>query len=275
MKRKTLVLLSMLALAIGSIGCGGGDDAGDGGEMDADNGEMAATGEMGSASISGTVSFNGEAPARIPLNLARECAEMHDGPVLSQNAVVGEDGALKWVFVYVKEGIEGTYAVPDEAVKLDQEGCVYEPHVFGVQTGQTIQIINSDPLLHNIHALPEENRPFNFGMPNEGDTRDREFREPEVMVRIKCDVHPWMLSWAGVLPHPFFDTSGDDGGFSIESLPAGDYVVEAWHEEFGTQTQNVTVGDGESVTLNFTFGEGGGMDGEMEEDGEMSDDATS
>lgn len=258
MRRKSLVFLSVFSLTFFALGCGGGDDgADDDGAASASNGEMASTGAMGSASIAGTVHFQGTPPNRPALNLARECAALHEEPVLAQNVVVNDGGTLQWVFVYVKEGVEGTYSAPSESVTLDQHGCMYTPHVFGVQTGQNIEILNSDPLLHNIHALPEENRPFNFGMPNQGDKRDRDFREAEVMVRIKCDVHPWMLAWAGVLPHPFFDTTGEDGSFRIENLPAGDYVVEAWHEEFGTQTQNITVGDGESATLDFTFGEGG------------------
>lgn len=244
------IMSSLVIMMLLLVGCGGGDTS----EADEAAETAAAQGPTGSATISGTISFEGTPPDRAQLNLVRECTEMHDEPVLAENAVVNDDGTLRWVFVYVKEGVEGTYAAPDETVELDQEGCVYHPHVFGVQTGQPIEIINSDPLLHNIHALPEENRPFNFGMPNEGDTRERDFREEEVMVRIKCDVHPWMLAWAGVLPHPFFDTSGEDGAFSIENLPAGDYVIEAWHEEFGTQTQNVTIGDGEAQTLDFTFG---------------------
>ena len=246
------LVISLLLLA----GCGGGDapDA-EGAEGAATEAEPAAVQEpVGSASIAGTVRFEGTAPERQPIRQARECAELHEEPVLTENVVVNDDGTLRWVFVYVKEGLgDHTFQAPSEPVVLDQEHCMYTPHVFGVQAGQPIRILNSDPLAHNIHALPEENRPFNFGMPNEGDERVREFREPEVMVRIKCDIHPWMLAWAGVLDHPYFDTTGDGGAFSLDGLPAGEYVIEAWHEEYGTQTQTVTVGEGEAQTVDFTF----------------------
>jgi len=159
------------------------------------------------------------------------------------------------VFVYVSEGLgEYSFAVPSEAVHFDQSGCMYTPRVFGVMAGQSIMIMNSDPLMHNIHALPETNRPFTFGMPVQGSQMERNFRVPEVMVKIICDVHPWMGAYVGVLDHPFYGVSGSDGAFSIAHLPAGEYVVSAWHEEYGTTSQTVTVGDGESQEITFEFG---------------------
>ncbi|RMG69250.1 MAG: hypothetical protein D6715_00150 [Calditrichaeota bacterium] len=258
--RRTGELIGITLVTI-LLGCGGGGNqqqaakeqpAGEGSQQQT---QMQATAPAGSASISGTVKFVGTPPRRRPLRLDRECAVLHEEKVYSQDAVVNEDGALKWVFVYIKEGISQNFPPPSEPVVFDQRGCMYDPHVFGIQVGQTLKILNSDPLLHNIHALPKLNRPFNFGMPNKGDVRERKFTKPEVMVRIKCDVHPWMSAYCGVLPHPYFSVTGDDGRFSIQNLPAGQYVVEAWHEKFGTQTATVTVGDGESKTVDFTFGQ--------------------
>lgn len=236
------------------IACGGGGGEASN-ETDA-SGETAAATPAGSASVAGTISFNGTASAPQPLNLDRECQELRQEPAVSQKVAVNDNGTLRWVFVYVKEGLgDQQFAVSPEPVELDQRGCSYAPHVLAIQTNQTLKILNSDPLLHNIHALPEKNRPFNFGMPNAGMERDEAFRVPEVMVRIKCDVHPWMEAWAGVTGHPFHSVSGEDGSYTIGNLPAGEYVIEAWHEQFGVQTQNVTVGDGEAVTLDFTFGQ--------------------
>ncbi len=217
--------------------------------------QMQAAAPAGSASIEGTVKFVGTPPRRRPLRLDRECAVLHEDKVYTQDIVVNDNGALKWVFVYVKEGVSQNYPPPAKPFVFDQHGCIYDPHVFGLQVGQTLRILNSDPLLHNIHAMPKLNRPFNFGMPNKGDVRERKFTKPEVMIRIKCDVHPWMSAYCGVLPHPFFSVTDDDGHFSITHLPAGQYVVEAWHEKLGTQTATVTVGDGESKTIQFTFGQ--------------------
>lgn len=249
-------LTAVLVLAL-CAACAGDTESGAESGAASDNTATQAAPE-GTASVSGTVRFNGPPPARTAINQDRECSELNDDPVQSQAVVVNDDGTLRHVFVYVKEGLgDQTYPVPDEPVVLDQEGCMYVPHVFGVQVGQTIQIENSDPLLHNIHAMPQTNRPFNFGMPTQNSVREQSFRQPEVMVRIKCDVHPWMLAYAGVVTHPFHSVTGENGSFSLENLPAGEYVIEAWHETHGTATQTVTVGDGESAELEFTFGEDG------------------
>lgn len=256
MRRSKLLVVTTVSLTALLVGCGSGDEAPANAESSTAATSPAATAPAGTATIAGTVSFSGTAPERPVVNLDRECSDLHTQPVQSEHVVVNDNGTLKYVFVYVKEGLEGhTFPTPSEPVVLNQEGCMYEPHVFGVQTGQTIRILNSDPLLHNIHALPEDNRPFNFGMPTAGTEREQSFREPEVMVRIKCDVHGWMESFAGVLPHPYYSVTGDGGTFSLQNLPAGQYVIEAWHEDYGTQTQSVQVGDGESKELTFTFGE--------------------
>jgi plastocyanin len=250
-------ILAVAALLLATSACGGGEPAS---ESSGDSGTPAAstdTTPMGTASVSGSVTFSGTAPAAVPIRLDRECKDLNSDTVMAQNVVLNDNGTLRNVFVYVSEGLgDYSFAAPGEAVEFDQSGCMYAPHVFGVMTGQSIKIINSDPLMHNIHALPEENRPFNFGMPVQGSEMERNFRVPEVMVRIKCDVHPWMGAYAGVLDHPFYGVSGDDGSFSISNLPAGEYVISAWHEEYGTTTQTVTVGDGESQEISFNFGSG-------------------
>lgn len=261
MNRITFSMLPIALVAMLIAGCGGGgsnagSDSTEGGDTVAEEYTPA-----GSAVVSGSIQFTGTAPEQQELNLDRECMDIRDTngmePALSQRVVVNDNGTLRWVFVYVKDGLgDMTFPASSEPVVLDQVGCSYIPHVFGVQAGQPIQIRNSDALLHNIHAMPEANRPFNFGMPTAGQQREEVFRVPEVMARIKCDVHPWMESFAGVTAHPYFSTSDETGGYSIDGLPAGDYVIEAWHEEYGIQGKIVTVADGESVTLDFIFGDG-------------------
>jgi len=239
------------------VGCGGGGDTAPAADAPAASNLPAAP--SGSATISGVVKFIGAAPKRQRLRLDEECQAMHAEPVLAENVIVNDNGTLDDVFVYVKSGIEGgPYAPPADPVIFDQHGCTYHPHVFGIQVGQSLKILNSDPLLHNIHVMPTTNRPYNFGMPKKGDERERAFKvaEEEVMVKIKCDVHPWMHAWAGVLPHSFYSVSDTTGAFSLQNLPAGTYVIEAWHEQYGSSSQTVTIGDGESATLEFSFGEG-------------------
>ena len=212
------------------------------------------------ASISGKVSFEGAPPKvkKINTDADPKCAEMHaDSPLTTEEVVVNPNGTLRNVFIYVKSGLEGkTYEPPKTPVVIDQAGCHYTPHVFGMMAKQPLEIINSDDTLHNIHAMPgagSGNKEFNVGEPNKGMKVTRTFAHPEVMVHFKCDVHPWMSAYVGVLDHPFYAVTGDDGTFTIKGLPAGDYVIEAWQEKYGTQTQNVKVGEGEAKTADFTF----------------------
>jgi hypothetical protein len=210
-----------------------------------------------SASISGKITFEGSPPKRKKINTDADpkCAEMHaDSPLLSEEVVVNPDGTLRNVFVYIKSGLAGkTYDVPKSPVELDQEQCHYVPHVFGMMAKQPLKIVNKDDTLHNIHAMPTKSKEFNIGQPNQGMESIRTFAEPEVMVHFKCDVHPWMSAYVGVLDNPFYSVTGDGGTFSLKGLPAGTYEVAAWHEKYGEQVQKVTVGDGEAKTIDFKF----------------------
>ena len=257
----TMALGLVLAFA---AGCGGGEGGGE--EGAAQGGEAAEGGaaqeqappiDMSTVgSISGSVSFQGTAPEMEPIDMSEEptCAQKYEGQPMTQSVVVNDNGTLRNVFVYVKSGLPDVdFPVPQEPVVIDQAGCRYHPHVMGIRVGQTLQIKNSDGILHNINAKPEMNRGFNISQPVEMAT-ERKFSTPEIMVPVECDVHGWMNAYVGVLDHPYFDTTGDQGSFTIENLPPGAYVIEAWHEEYGTQTQEVTVGANESVQVDFTFG---------------------
>lgn len=215
----------------------------------------AAAPASGSASIRGAIKFEGAppAPAKIKMDADPVCQQQHASPMSSEEVVVNANGTLQNVFVYVKEGAQGSVPPPTTAVTLDQAGCWYHPHVFGVQVGQPLEIINSDATLHNVNAKPTSNQPFNIAQPMKGMKTTKKFANPEVMVRFKCNVHPWMSAYGGVVGHPFFSVSGADGSFAISGLPAGTYTLEAWHEKYGTQTQSVTVADGETKSVDFTF----------------------
>jgi hypothetical protein len=136
---------------------------------------------------------------------------------------------------------------------IDQKGCQYLPHVQGVMVGQKVKIVNSDPTLHNIHAHAKANPEFNQGQPFQGMEMEKVFDKVEVMIPFRCDVHPWMASYMGVLDHPFFAVSKADGSFEIPNLPPGSYTLEAWHESLGTQTADVTVAAGAPADANFSF----------------------
>ncbi|MFQ5746544.1 MAG: carboxypeptidase regulatory-like domain-containing protein [Gemmatimonadota bacterium] len=207
------------------------------------------------ATIDGRVVLNGAPPPAEAIDMSDEpaCADVYGETGPMTQAVVGENGGLGNVFVYVKEGLEGTFPAPSEPAILDQQGCRYHPHVLGIQVGQDLLIRNDDPLLHNINTQPSVNRGFNVSQPQAGMESTRRFRSAEVMIPVKCDVHGWMNAYIGVLEHPYFAVSEDDGAFTIGQLPPGDYVLEAWHELYGTATQTVTVGEAETATVTFEF----------------------
>jgi len=205
------------------------------------------------SAIVGTITLQGTAPANPPINMGSDPYCMKQGAAVTPTFVVS-DGGLENVFVYVKDGL-GTlkFPVPSKPVVLDQKGCSYTPRVFGIQVGQSLDIVNSDETLHNIHALPMANREFNRGQALQGMKYTTTFTTPEVMLPFKCDVHKWMNAWVGVLEHPFYATSGKGGAFALAGLPPGTYTIEAWHEKLGTQTQMVTIGAKESKTITFAF----------------------
>ena len=219
----------------------------------------AVSGDPGkSGTISGTVTFDGDmVPEAAPIQMGADpnCVRLHATQPVTAAVIVGDGGGLANAFVYVEEGLEGQdFLLPSEPVVLDQVGCLYTPRVFGVQTGQTLSIINSDETLHNVHALPEKNPEFNVGQPVKGIKTDRVFEMAEVMIPFQCDVHKWMAAYAGVVDHPFFAVTGEDGGFSLDGLPPGEYGLAAWHERYGKQQFQVTLGEGESKTVTFAFG---------------------
>jgi plastocyanin len=207
------------------------------------------------ATVTGKVTFAGTAPAPAPIKLSADpyCEKANPG-LTTENEVVGKDGAVGNVFVYVKDGLgDRTFPAPSAPVVLDQKGCHYTPHVLGIQVGQPLQIVNSDDTLHNIHGLPKANREFNQGQPIQGMKMTHTFSTKEVMIPFKCDVHAWMNAWIGVLDHPYYAVTSTDGTFSLKGLPPGTYTIEAWHERLGTQTQTVTVGEKETKDVAFTF----------------------
>ncbi|MBI1978190.1 MAG: carboxypeptidase regulatory-like domain-containing protein [Candidatus Omnitrophica bacterium] len=208
------------------------------------------------ATISGKVAFEGEAPPAKPINFGaeRQCALMHgDKQPVNEELIVNPNKTVKWVLVYVKEGVTGTYPTPTTPVEVDQAGCMFSPHVSAAMVGQTVKFKNSDELLHNVRTVAKVNKVFNIAQPVKGMSTDKVFDSAEIGIGLRCDVHFWMAAYIHVLSSPFFAITGDDGTFAVKDLPAGTYTIELWHEKLGTQTQTVTVADSETKTLDFTL----------------------
>jgi hypothetical protein len=213
-------------------------------------------GPTGTAKVVVKVTLSGSAPAPAKIQTSADpyCAKVHQAePLLSQTVQVGADGALIDALVFVKDGVTGTYAATQTPVTLDQKGCVYIPHVIGMIAGQPLQIINSDPTLHNIHPMPVINTGFNIGMPIQGMKQNRVFPKAEPVFHVKCDVHPWMSAYLATFTHPFFGVSNSQGTVELNNLPAGTFQIQAWHEKYGVQTQSVSVSAGETKQVAFTY----------------------
>ncbi len=208
-------------------------------------------------SVSGLVVFEGEPPKPRALNLRADddhCAKLHaDSPLYADGAAIGPKGEFADIFVWIDNPPEGDYQPPDTPVLLDQIGCRYTPHVFGIMVGQTFIVKNSDETTHNVRGFARANRPFNFGQPPGLEPRKRVFKKPEFPLKIKCDIHPWMLSFCLVMAHPFFAVTAEDGRFEIENVPAGTYTLKAWHDKLGELEQQVTVGDVDLPAAAFTY----------------------
>lgn len=208
------------------------------------------------ATLTGLVKFEGAAPKMPAIQMSADpyCQSQHSSaPASEQDVTTGPAGELANVFVYIKD-IKGSFPAPSQPVLLDQKGCQYFPHVNAVMVGQPLQIRNDDQTLHNVHAMPNVNSQFNEGQPVQGMVSTKKFDKPEITpFKIKCDVHGWMKSYMAVMPHPFYAVSQNNGTFSIANLPPGSYTVVAWHEKYGQQEQQVTVGAKESKAINFTF----------------------
>ncbi|OLC40294.1 MAG: hypothetical protein AUH43_26585 [Acidobacteria bacterium 13_1_40CM_65_14] len=207
--------------------------------------------------VTGRAVFDGSRPAREPLNMSANpyCVKVAAQNVMNDRILIDQAGGLANVFVYVKEGLDAAYSfdVPTAAVVLDQRLCQFIPRVVGVQVGQPLMVVNSDHTLHNVHARPSANQPFNTGQPIAGMRLTHTFTKPEVMVPLTSDIHSWMAAFVGVLPHPFFAVTSADGSFTIRGVPSGAYTVEAWHEKFGRAIERLTVDAGQTTSVSFTF----------------------
>lgn len=264
MKKQTkvwLVISIALCLLVLSLACSKAEDKGTPEPTAAAQPYSGPTG-----TVTGVIAFNGTVPAPKKIDTSADPVCGQRNPNLTLEDTVVKDGKLANVFVYIKEGSAANgakfadlpWSTPATAINLDQNGCHYKPHVMGIQTNQKLSITNSDPTQHNIHPTPKLNPEWNQTQQNGAPPIEKTFARSEVLIPVKCNQHPWMKAYIGVLKHPFFAVSSEDGTYTLKGVPAGTYTVVAWREggADGTQkTMSVTVPANGSATADFAFGE--------------------
>ncbi len=210
--------------------------------------------------ITGSVKLNGTAPHMRGIDMSKDpyCVKQHEGnPAKMENVVAGSGGGLENVVLYLSEGLSGNEAsiVPSSEPEFDQKGCMYTPHVLAVDVNQKFKVVTSDQTAHNIHPMPAPgggNIGWNKSQPPGAPPIETSWKAEEVAIPIKCNIHPWMHGWHVVVKGPYATTDAS-GSYTIKGVPPGSYTVTAWQEEYGKQTQKVTVAAGKPATADFTF----------------------
>jgi plastocyanin len=206
------------------------------------------------ALISGKVTLVGTPAKQEPINMSKEpeCVKMYSKPPLTEKVVTGPGNTLQDVVVYISVGAPDTSAPPPGPANFDQQACHYTTHVLALKVGQEVKISNSDPFSHNIHPIPSINREWNKMQPPGTPPFSYSYENPEI-IPVKCNIHSWMQAYFVVLRTSHFAVTGKDGRFALPDLPPGTYTITAWHEVYGTQSQEVTVSGSQPLTLDFTF----------------------
>lgn len=244
--------IAALGLGLSLTSCGGGDNGGGGNGGDSGGGggsndssrEVYKANPANEGSIQITVTYTGEAPEREKIDPSADakCNENAPAEGILSEAWVVNDGKVANCFVHIVKGLEKwSFATPTTPVVLDQKGCSYIPHVFGIMKDQTLKIMNSDPTMHNVHPTPGKNPAWNASMPPGSESLEKTFKRAEdTPIPFKCDVHSWMNAKCHVTDHPFFAVTGATGVATITGVPAGEYTVEVWHE-YRNKKKTITV----------------------------------
>ena len=199
-------------------------------------------------SISGTVKFKGTAPAPKKLDVGKDKEVCGKTPKTDPSLIVN-NGNLVNAVVTITD-IQKGKKIATQKVTLDQKGCEYHPHVLAFPAGSTVEILNPDGILHNVHSYSKVNSPFNQAQPKFKKTLSVKIDKPEA-IEVKCDVHGWMHGWLVSTENPYFAVTDNSGSFKLTDVPAGSYTVEVWHEKLGKSTQKVTVKGKEEAKVNF------------------------
>ena len=199
-------------------------------------------------SISGTVKFKGTAPAPKKLDVSKDKEVCGKTPKTDPTLIV-DNGNLVNAVITITD-IQKGKKIEVKKVNLDQHGCEYHPHVLAFPAGSTVEVLNPDGILHNIHSYSKVNSPFNQAQPKFKKTLDVKIDKPEA-IEVKCDVHGWMHGWLVSTENPYFAVTDKSGSFKLTDVQPGSYTVEVWHEKLGKSTQKVTVKAKEEAKVNF------------------------
>ena len=199
-------------------------------------------------SVSGTVKYKGTAPAPKKLDVSKDKEVCGKTPKVDQSLVVN-NGNLANAVVTITDIKTGKKMDPKK-VALGQKGCEYQPHVLAFPVGSTVEILNPDGILHNVHSYSKANSPFNMAQPKFKKTLDVKIDKPEA-IEVKCDVHGWMHGWLVATESPYVAVTDNSGNFKLTDVPPGTYTVEVWHEKLGKNTQKVTVKAKEDAKVSF------------------------
>lgn len=202
------------------------------------------------AAVTGIVEFTGTVPKSTKIDMSADPACKGNN---TAEQVVATGGKLENVFVYIKEGAGTGWTFAPHNVVVRQQGCRYVPHVVGIMAGETIRFENADDAMHNVHPMPRNNQEWNTAQMPHGDPLVRKFQNPELMIPVKCNQHPWMKMYVNVVENPFFAVTGTDGSFELKGLPPGTYTIAAVQESLGEQVQQVTVGPKDTKNTKFAF----------------------
>lgn len=240
------VVVALIASLL--LGCGGSD--GPPTDVVPTPLDLSTTGTINAVvSVDGTV----PPPQMVNMRSTPACAAAHSEPVPDPSVRV-RDGKLANAIVWIKDGLgDRVFAPPKDPVVLDQQGCMYVPHVAGVMVGQPLEFLNSDPEAHNVHGKPALGNAWNFIMSRPGSSRTLYLDKAEVPVPVGCDIHPWMQAYLGVFKHPYYGVTSDGGTTTLRNVPPGEYVVAVWHEKLGTKEQSVTLEPKGTVSVRFAY----------------------
>jgi hypothetical protein len=204
--------------------------------------------------VSGKITYTGTPAKMKPIDMSKEpsCAKQHTSPLATEAGVTGPNNTLANVVVYISAGAPDESTTPPQAVTFTQKGCQYLPHVLAMHTSQELKVVNDDQTSHNIHPLAKINREWNKSQPPGTPPLSEKF-DKEEFIPVKCNVHPWMHGYFAVLKTSHYAVSSDNGTYALPNLPPGKYTITAWQEDYGTQTQDVTISGSETKTVDFSF----------------------